>query len=280
MVDVERYPALDAAITEMNESKTWLSEFMRNPAQHLSWSVRAQTRVSRHSEVPEFIEASRDAWRVVAATCMLSVTVVGDAPCFDVPGGVTRIQFSQQGFYIQFRFAATSSLDWRPLGALSHTDARLLSNAGLEMMSRQISPTGDDALTRALREFVMASQPSPHNVYATLATMRERARVLYRQLDAVHRHWCACAHCGRDAATQRCARCVVTLYCDRTCQSAHWHTQHRSECAPLQRLHESARLTWPVPPSTDTLPPDAFFEASQECFDVLRREAARALARH
>ena len=42
-----------------------------------------------------------------------------------------------------------------------------------------------------------------------------------------------CACCGKQSASvQHCSRCVVTPYCNRECQSAHWK-EHRVVCATL-----------------------------------------------
>ena len=42
-----------------------------------------------------------------------------------------------------------------------------------------------------------------------------------------------CGNCGKQAATfQNCSRCMVTPYCNRVCQRAHWSV-HKGECTEL-----------------------------------------------
>ena len=38
-----------------------------------------------------------------------------------------------------------------------------------------------------------------------------------------------CSNCGDDGASSRCTQCKIAVYCDRTCQSAHWKV-HKATC--------------------------------------------------
>ena len=38
-----------------------------------------------------------------------------------------------------------------------------------------------------------------------------------------------CSNCGDDGASSRCTQCKTAVYCDRTCQSAHWKV-HKATC--------------------------------------------------
>ena len=41
-----------------------------------------------------------------------------------------------------------------------------------------------------------------------------------------------CAYCKKMAKDlKRCASCEIVLYCNRECQTKHWHNGHKDECA-------------------------------------------------
>lgn len=64
-----------------------------------------------------------------------------------------------------------------------------------------------------------------------------------------------CAACGKADATQRCARCQASAYCDRACQKQHWK-QHKRECVAPLSTDRSA--TWQ--PRAGTYTPSVQFD--------------------
>ena len=39
-----------------------------------------------------------------------------------------------------------------------------------------------------------------------------------------------CDSCGAGGARNRCSSCLLAFYCNRTCQAAHWRSEHKREC--------------------------------------------------
>ena len=67
----------------------------------------------------------------------------------------------------------------------------------------------------------------PPEVMAAMAAKREVDAKLKREADLKKKGMCVA--CAEKPATQSCSRCMVSLYCGRGCQVAHWKA-HKKPC--------------------------------------------------
>lgn len=55
----------------------------------------------------------------------------------------------------------------------------------------------------------------------------------------------ACCFCGKPNCTQKCVRCLSTVYCDRNCQVQHWPI-HKKECEKTKQKSVITEIVNPV----------------------------------